>query len=189
MHLQGFRQAVTNAVNGYARKRGMLKESDNSLSTDDIVEGLTAVVSVKLQDPQFEVRPRRNWATRGAQHRCGPRFRAARFLLEENPKYARAIVDKCMQAQTRTRRAKKARDLSRRKNALEGSGLPGKLVDCKNGNAAECELFLVEGDSAGGTAKAAAIRTIKPSSRYAARSSTSKRRVWTMCWPTKRFAR
>ena len=154
MRLQGFRQAVTNAVNGYARKRGMLKESDNSLSTDDIVEGLTAVVSVKLQDPQFEGQTKTKLGNaRVRSIVAGLVSERLDFFLEENPKYARAIVDKCMQAQRARDAAKKARDLSRRKNALEGSGLPGKLVDCKNGNAAECELFLVEGDSAGGTAK------------------------------------
>jgi len=154
MHLQGFRQAVTTAINGYARKRGMLKESEASLSTDDIVEGLTAVVSVKLQDPQFEGQTKTKLGNaRVRSIVAGLVGERLDFFLEENPKYARAIVDKCMQAQRARDAAKKARDLSRRKNALEGSGLPGKLVDCKNGNAAECELFLVEGDSAGGTAK------------------------------------
>ena len=154
MHLQGFRQAVTNAVNSYARKRGLLKESDNSLSTDDIMEGLTAVVSVKLQDPQFEGQTKTKLGNaRVRSIVAGLVSERLDFFLEENPKYARAIVEKCMQAQRARDAAKKARDLSRRKNALEGSGLPGKLVDCKNGNAAECELFLVEGDSAGGTAK------------------------------------
>ncbi|HEY6449319.1 MAG TPA: DNA topoisomerase (ATP-hydrolyzing) subunit B [Candidatus Cybelea sp.] len=154
MHLQGFRQALTNAVNSYARKRGALKESDNSLSTDDIVEGLTAVVSVKLQDPQFEGQTKTKLGNaRVRSIVAGLVYERLEFFLEENPKYARAIVDKCMQAQRARDAAKKARDLSRRKNALEGSGLPGKLVDCKNGNAAESELFLVEGDSAGGTAK------------------------------------
>ncbi|MBV8530519.1 MAG: DNA topoisomerase (ATP-hydrolyzing) subunit B [Candidatus Eremiobacteraeota bacterium] len=154
MHLQGFRQAVTNAVNAYARKRGALKESDNSLSTDDIVEGLTAVVSVKLQDPQFEGQTKTKLGNAKVRSIvAGLVYERLEFFLEENPKYARAIVEKCMQAQRARDAAKKARDLSRRKNALEGSGLPGKLVDCKNGNAAESELFLVEGDSAGGTAK------------------------------------
>ncbi len=154
MHLQGFRQAVTNAVNTYARKRGMLKESENSLSTDDIVEGLTAVVSVKLQDPQFEGQTKTKLGNaRVRSIVAGLLSERLDFFLEENPKYARAIVEKCMQAQRARDAAKKARDLSRRKNALEGSGLPGKLVDCKNGNAAESEIFLVEGDSAGGTAK------------------------------------
>jgi DNA gyrase subunit B len=154
MHLQGFRQALTNAINSYARKRGTLKEADNSLSTDDIVEGLTAVVSVKLQDPQFEGQTKTKLGNaRVRSIVAGLVSERLDFFLEENPKYARAIVDKCMQAQRARDAAKKARDLSRRKNALEGSGLPGKLVDCKNANPAESELFLVEGDSAGGTAK------------------------------------
>ncbi|MGR4063843.1 MAG: DNA topoisomerase (ATP-hydrolyzing) subunit B [Vulcanimicrobiaceae bacterium] len=154
MHLLGFRTAVTNAINGYARKRGMLKESDGSLSTDDIMEGLTAVVSVKLQEPQFEGQTKTklgNARVRSIVY--GLVNERLEFFLEENPKFARAIVEKTMQAQRARDAAKKARDLSRRKNALEGSGLPGKLVDCKNTNPSESELFLVEGDSAGGTAK------------------------------------
>jgi DNA gyrase subunit B len=154
MHLMGFRTAVTNAVNSYARKRGMLKESEGSLSTDDIMEGLTAVVSVKLQDPQFEGQTKTKLGNNRVRsivyNLLNERLE---FFFEENPKFSRAIVDKCMQAQRAREAAKKARDLSRRKNALEGSGLPGKLVDCKNTNPAESELFLVEGDSAGGTAK------------------------------------
>ncbi len=154
MHLLGFRTAVTNAINSYARKRGMLKESDGSLSTDDIMEGLTAVVSVKLENPQFEGQTKTKLGNAKVRTIVyGLVNERLEFFLEENPKYARAIVDKTMQAQRAREAAKKARDLSRRKNALEGSGLPGKLVDCKNTNPAESEIFLVEGDSAGGTAK------------------------------------
>jgi DNA gyrase subunit B len=154
MHLTGFRTAVTNAVNSYARKRGMLKENENSLSTDDCVEGLTAVVSIKLQEPQFEGQTK----TKLGNARVRPIVyglvgERLDFFFEENPKYARAIVDKCMQASRAREAAKKARDLSRRKNALDGSGLPGKLVDCKNTDPSKSEIFLVEGDSAGGTAK------------------------------------
>ncbi len=154
MHLQGFRQAVTQAVNSYAKKKGMLKDADGSLSTDDIMEGLTAVVSVKLQDPQFEGQTKTklgNARVRSIVY--GLMNERLDFFFEENPKVARIIIEKCMQAQRAREAAKKARDLSRRKNALEGSGLPGKLVDCKNNNPAESEIFLVEGDSAGGTAK------------------------------------
>jgi len=154
MHLQGFRQAVTNAVNGYAKKRNLLKENEGSLSTDDIMEGLTAVVSVKLQDPQFEGQTKTklgNAKVRSIVY--GLVNERLEFFFEENPKTARVIIEKTMQAQRAREAAKKARDLSRRKNALEGSGLPGKLVDCKNANPAESEIFLVEGDSAGGTAK------------------------------------
>jgi DNA gyrase subunit B len=154
MHLQGFRQAVTTTVNGYARKRSMLKEADSSLSSDDIMEGLTAVVSVKLQDPQFEGQTKTKLGNAKVRSiTAGLVGERLDFFFEENPKLARAIVEKCMQAQRARDAAKKARDLSRRKNALEGSGLPGKLVDCKNTNPAESEIFLVEGDSAGGTAK------------------------------------
>jgi DNA gyrase subunit B len=154
MHLQGFRQAVTQAVNAYAKKKGMLKDADGSLSTDDIMEGLTAVVSVKLQEPQFEGQTKTklgNAKVRSIVY--GLVNERLDFFFEENPKVARVVVEKCMQAQRARDAAKKARDLSRRKNALEGSGLPGKLVDCKNNNPAESEIFLVEGDSAGGTAK------------------------------------
>ncbi len=154
MHLTGFRTAVANAVNAYAKKRGMMKESEGNLSTDDCMEGLTAVVSVKLQDPQFEGQTKTklgNAPVRGIVYGLvGERLD---FFFEENPKYARAIVDKCMQAQRAREAARKARDLTRRKNALDGSGLPGKLVDCTSQDPEVSEIFLVEGDSAGGTAK------------------------------------
>jgi DNA gyrase subunit B len=154
MHLLGFRTAVANAVNTYARKRGILKESDANLSTDDCMEGLTAVVSVKLEEPQFEGQTKTklgNAKVRSIVYGLvGERMD---FFFEENPKYARAIVDKCMQAQRAREAAKKARDLSRRKSALDGMGLPGKLVDCSDKDPKVSEIFLVEGDSAGGTAK------------------------------------
>jgi DNA gyrase subunit B len=154
MHLLGFRTAVANAVNTYARKRGVLKESDANLSTDDCMEGLTAVVSVKLEEPQFEGQTKTklgNAKVRSIVYGLvGERLD---FFFEENPKYARAIVEKCMQAQRAREAAKKARDLSRRKSALDGMGLPGKLVDCSDKDPKVSEIFLVEGDSAGGTAK------------------------------------
>ena len=154
MHLTGFRTAVSGKVNEYARKRGMLKEADANLSTDDCMEGLTAIVSVKLQEPQFEGQTK----TKLGNAKMRPIVNGLvterlEFFLEENPKFGRAIVDKCMQAARAREAAKKARDLTRRKNVLEGSGLPGKLVDCKTQDPALSELFLVEGDSAGGTAK------------------------------------
>ena len=154
MHLTGFRTAVSGKVNEYARKRGMLKEADPNLSTDDCMEGLTAIVSVKLQEPQFEGQTK----TKLGNAKMRPIVNGLvterlEFFLEENPKFGRAIVDKCMQAARAREAAKKARDLTRRKNVLEGSGLPGKLVDCKTQDPALSELFLVEGDSAGGTAK------------------------------------
>jgi DNA gyrase subunit B len=154
MHLTGFRTAVSGKVNEYARKRGQLKDADPNLSTDDCMEGLTAIVSVKLQEPQFEGQTK----TKLGNAKIRPIVNALvterlEFFLEENPKIARAIVEKCMQAQRAREAAKKARDLTRRKNVLEGSGLPGKLVDCKTQDPAQSEVFLVEGDSAGGTAK------------------------------------
>jgi DNA gyrase subunit B len=154
MHLTGFRTAISNAVNAYAKKRGMLKESDSNLSTDDCMEGLTAVVSVKLGEPQFEGQTKTKLGNANVRNIVYSLVNERlEFFFEENPKYARAIIDKCMQAQRARDAAKKARDLSRRKNALEGSGLPGKLVDCKDTNPDKSEIFLVEGDSAGGTAK------------------------------------
>ena len=154
MHLLGFRTAVGGAVNAYARKRSILKESDANLSTDDCMEGLTAVVSVKLEEPQFEGQTKTKLGNAKVRtivnSLVGERLE---FFFEENPKYARAIVDKCMQAQRAREAAKKARDLSRRKSALDGMGMPGKLVDCTDKNPEVSEIFLVEGDSAGGTAK------------------------------------
>ena len=154
MHMTGFRTAVGNAVNSYAKKRGILKENESNLSTDDVMEGLTAVVSVKLEHPQFEGQTKTQLGHAPVRSIVyGLVNERLEFFFEENPKHARAIIEKTMQAQRAREAAKKARDLSRRKNALEGSGLPGKLVDCKNTNPAESEVFLVEGDSAGGTAK------------------------------------
>ncbi|MBC5810180.1 MAG: DNA topoisomerase (ATP-hydrolyzing) subunit B [Candidatus Eremiobacteraeota bacterium] len=154
MHLLGFRTAVSNVVNSYARKRGMLKESDSSLSTDDCMEGLTAVVSVKLEEPQFEGQTKTKLGNSKVRTIVyGLVNERLDFFFEENPRHGRAIVDKCMQAARAREAAKKARDLSRRKNALDGGGLPGKLVDCTNTDPKASEIFLVEGDSAGGTAK------------------------------------
>jgi DNA gyrase subunit B len=154
MHLIGFRTAVGATVNGYARKRSILKDSDANLSTDDCMEGLTAVVSVKLEEPQFEGQTKTklgNAKVRGIVNSLVSE--RLDFFFEENPKFARAIIDKCMQAQRAREAAKKARDLSRRKSALDGMGMPGKLVDCTDKNPEVSEIFLVEGDSAGGTAK------------------------------------
>ena len=154
MHLLGFRTAVSATVNAYARKRSVLKDADANLSTDDCLEGLTAVVSVKLEEPQFEGQTKTklgNSKVRGIVNSLVTE--RLEFFFEENPKIARSIIDKCMQAQRAREAAKKARDLSRRKSALDGMGLPGKLVDCTDKNPIASEIFLVEGDSAGGTAK------------------------------------
>jgi len=154
MHLTGFRTAVGTTVNAYGKKRGILKESDGTLSTDDCLEGLTAIVSVKIEDPQFEGQTKTKLGNSRVRTIVNSLVsERLEFFFEENPKPARTIVEKCMQAARAREAAKKARDLSRRKNALEGSGLPGKLVDCTNTDPALSEIFLVEGDSAGGTAK------------------------------------
>jgi DNA gyrase subunit B len=154
MHLTGFRTAVNTSVNAYARKKNMLKEAEPNLSSEDCFEGLTAVVSVKLQEPQFEGQTKTklgNARVRSIVNSLvGERLE---FFFEENPKIGRTIIDKCMQASRAREAAKKARDLARRKTSLDGNGLPGKLVDCKSTDPALSEIFLVEGDSAGGTAK------------------------------------
>ncbi|WP_417755984.1 DNA gyrase subunit B, partial [Senegalimassilia anaerobia] len=153
-HLDGFKQAVTRTINEYARSKGILKEKDNNLSGDDTREGLAAVISVKLHDPQFEgqtktklgnseIRPLvQNAVTQGLAE-----------YLEENPAPAKRIIGKATQALKAREAARKARDLTRRKTALESAALPGKLADCSERDPAKCEIFLVEGDSAGGSAK------------------------------------
>ena len=155
-HVTGFRAALTKTVNDYARKFGLLKEADRNLSSDDVREGITAVISIKLEDPQFEsqtkVKLNNSEARAAVEHVFGESF--MRFL-EENPHVARAVVDKGLMAARAREAAKKARELVRRKSALEGGRLPGKLSDCSEKDPALCELFLVEGDSAGGSAKLA----------------------------------
>jgi DNA gyrase subunit B len=154
MHLTGFKTAISSQVNEYARKRGMLKENEPNLSTDDCLEGLTGIVSVKIEDPQFEGQTKTKLGNANVRTIVNSLVsERLDFFLEENPKIGRAIVEKCMQAQRAREAARKARDLTRRKSALDGVGLPGKLVDCKSKDPAESEIFLVEGDSAGGTAK------------------------------------
>ncbi|MBO0731513.1 MAG: DNA gyrase subunit B [Acidimicrobiaceae bacterium] len=152
-HVEGFRKALTNVVNKYARARGQLKEKDENLLGEDIREGLTAVVAVKLRDPQFEGQtkaklgnvPMRSLVERATNEKLAE-------WLEEHPTEARQIVMKSVQAARARVAARQARDATRRKSPLEGAGMPGKLTDCRTRNAAEAELFIVEGDSAGGSA-------------------------------------
>ena len=154
MHEEGFRKAITNVVNRYARKRNLLKEKDENLAGEDIREGLTAIVSVRLAEPQFEGQTKGklgNVAIRSLVERA-TNERLADWL-EENPKEGGQIVAKSMQASRARLAARHARDLTRRKSALDGAGLPGKLVDCSSNEPRECELFIVEGNSAGGSAK------------------------------------
>lgn len=153
-HLAGFRSALTRTINKYARDHGLLKEKDDNLAGEDVREGLTAVVSVKLHEPQFEGQTKTKLGNPGIAGLVESivNARLAEFL-EENPSEARAVISKAIQAQRAREAARKARDLTRRKSALENSTLPGKLADCAVRDPALAELFIVEGDSAGGSAK------------------------------------
>jgi DNA gyrase subunit B len=153
-HLTGFRSALTRTVNKYARDKGLLKEKDESLAGEDVREGLTAVISAKLRDPQFEGQTKTKLGNPGMAGFVESIVNAglAEFL-EENPAEARAAIGKAVQAARAREAARKARDLTRRKSALENSHLPGKLADCSVKDPALAELFVVEGDSAGGSAK------------------------------------
>ena len=158
-HLSGFRSALTGALNKYARDKGHLKEKDENLAGEDVREGLTAVISAKLADPQFEGQTKTKLGNPGMQGFVHSivNARLAEFL-EENPQDARAIITKAVQAAQARNAARKARDLTRRKSALENSTLPGKLADCSVKDPALAELFVVEGDSAGGSAVSARDR-------------------------------
>ena len=162
MHLEGFRTALTKAINDYARKQGVLKEKDTNLTGDDIREGLTAVISVKLPDPQFEGQTK---AKLGSSYmRTLPNRIVSNGLsdyLEEHPNQAKEIVKKASQAAKGRLAAQKARQATRRKGLLESAALPGKLADCSVRDAEMTELFIVEGDSAGGSAKMARDRSIQ----------------------------
>jgi DNA gyrase subunit B len=152
-HLTGFKTAITKVLNDYARKYNYLKENEK-LMGEDVREGLTCVLSVKLLEPQFEGQTKTklgNSEIRGLVESIVNTKYAA--FLEENPQVARMIMDKCIGAARAREAARKARDLTRRKNALESTTLPGKLADCQERDPAKCEIFIVEGDSAGGSAK------------------------------------
>ncbi len=158
-HLQGFRNALTKTFNEYARAAKILKDSEPSLSGDDIREGLTAIISVKIEDPQFEGQTKQklgNSEARGAVDNVVAE--KLTIYLEQNPTLARSICEKSVLAQRAREAARKARDLTRRKTALDGMGLPGKLADCSDKNPENCEIYIVEGDSAGGSAKTARSR-------------------------------
>jgi DNA gyrase subunit B len=153
-HLSGFRSALTRTINAYARSSGELREKDDNLQGEDVREGLTAIISVKISDPQFEGQTKTklgNPPVEGFVQQAVNKGLAE--FLEENPSDARAIIKKAIQAQRAREAARKARDLTRRKSALENSMLPGKLADCSVRDPALAELFIVEGDSAGGSAK------------------------------------
>ena len=158
-HLQGFRNAMTKTFNDYARGSKMLKDSEPNLSGEDIREGLTAIISVKIEDPQFEGQTKQklgNSEARGAVDSIVTEKMT--IYLEQNPGVAKSICDKSILAQRAREAARKARDLTRRKTALEGMALPGKLADCSDRDPSHCEIYIVEGDSAGGSAKTARSR-------------------------------
>ena len=156
----GFRNALTKTFNEYARRQKILKDNEPNLSGEDIREGLTAIISIKLTNPQFEGQTKQklgNSEARGAVDSIVSE--QLTYFLEQNPSVAKTICEKSVLAQRARDAARKARDLTRRKTALEGSGLPGKLADCSEKDPTKCEIYIVEGDSAGGSAKTARSRT------------------------------
>ena len=158
-HVVGFRNALTKTFNDYARKNKLLKDSEPNLSGEDIREGLTAIISVKIEDPQFEGQTKQklgNSEARGAVDSIVSS--QLEIFLEQNPNVAKLTIEKSVMAQRAREAARKARDLTRRKSALEGMSLPGKLADCSDKDPANCEIYIVEGDSAGGSAKTARDR-------------------------------
>ena len=153
-HLEGFKRGLTKAFNDYARSHNILKEKDSNLQGEDIREGITAVVSVKVREPQFEGQTKTKLGNSNVTGIVSTLVNdALATFLEENPSVAKAILEKCISASRAREAARKARELVRRKSALESTTLPGKLADCSSKNAEECEIYIVEGDSAGGSAK------------------------------------
>ena len=158
-HLSGFKNALTKTFNEYARSNKLLKDSDENLSGEDIREGLVAIISVKIEDPQFEGQTKQKLGNSEAQTAVNSIVsEQLTYFLEQNPTVAKIISEKAITAQRARAAARKARDLTRRKSALDNMSLPGKLADCSSKNPKECEIFIVEGDSAGGSAKGARRR-------------------------------
>ena len=158
-HVVGFRNALTKTFNDYARKNKLLKDNEQNLSGEDIREGLTAIISVKIEDPQFEGQTKQklgNSEARGAVDSIVSK--QLEIYLEQNPNVAKLTVEKSVMAQRAREAARKARELTRRKSALDGMSLPGKLADCSDKDPSKCEIYIVEGDSAGGSAKTARDR-------------------------------
>ena len=158
-HLTGFKNALTKTFNDYARKNKLLKENEASLSGEDIREGLTAIISVKIEEPQFEGQTKQKLGNSEARTAVDSIVsEQLTYFLEQNPPVAKAMCEKSILAQRARAAARKARDLTRRKSALDGMALPGKLADCSDKNQENCEIYIVEGDSAGGSAKTARSR-------------------------------
>ena len=158
-HLTGFRNAITKTFNDYARTNKLLKDNEDNLSGEDLREGMTAIVSVKVEDPQFEGQTKQKLGNSEASGAVNSIVsEQITYFLEQNPAVAKVICEKAILAQRARAAARKARDLTRRKSALDGMALPGKLADCSSKNPDECEIFIVEGDSAGGSAKTARSR-------------------------------
>ena len=158
-HLTGFKNALTKTFNDYARKNKLLKENEESLSGEDIREGLTAIISVKISEPQFEGQTKQKLGNSEARTAVDNIVsEQLTYFLEQNPAVAKAMCEKSILAQRARAAARKARDLTRRKSALDGMALPGKLADCSDKNPENCEIYIVEGDSAGGSAKTARSR-------------------------------
>ena len=158
-HLTGFKNALTKTFNDYAKKKKLIKDSEQSLSGDDIREGLTAIVSVKIEDPQFEGQTKQKLGNTVARSAVDSIVsEQLEIFLEQNPAVAKVICEKSILAQRAREAARKARDLTRRKTALENTSLPGKLADCSDRDPKNCEIYIVEGDSAGGSAKTARSR-------------------------------
>ena len=159
MHLTGFRSAMTKVFNDYARNNRILKEKDDNLSGEDLREGLTAIISVKIEDPQFEGQTKQKLGNAPARTAVESLMNEQLVIfLEQNPSVAKAIVEKAVNAQRARIAARKARDVARKNNLSEGMSLPGKLADCSDKNPKNCEIYIVEGDSAGGSAKTARNR-------------------------------
>ena len=161
-HLVGFKAALTRVVNDYARKFNFLKATDQPLSGDDIREGLTAIISVKLEEPQFEGQTKTKLGNADIRPLVdGAVADKLSEYLAENPAQAKLIIEKCITASRARDAARKARELTRRKSVLDSAALPGKLADCQEKDPSKCEIFIVEGDSAGGSAKMGRDRTIQ----------------------------
>ena len=161
-HLTGFKAAITKVLNDYSRKSNLLKEADKNLSGEDVREGLAAIISVKLKDPQFEGQTKTKLGNNEIRGLCEQAVSdKLTWYLEENPQIAKALLEKCVSASRARDAARKARELARRKNVFESNSLPGKLSDCSETDPTQCEIYIVEGDSAGGSAKQGRDRKIQ----------------------------